>query len=173
MESILNSIKKMLGIAPDYDAFDPEIIMHINSAFMILNQLGVGPLKPFRINNAIQVWEEFLPLGDIDAVRSYIYLRVKILFDPPQSSSILQAYDAQIKELEWRMNVMADYVYDGESSETKVYDSIVDAENAVTNKLNITAGSIICVPEDDRYLVYNVVEGEDGLKLVPVGGTES
>lgn len=109
MESILSSVKKMLGIAPEYGAFDPEIIMHINSVFMVLNQLGVGPKTPFRIENAIPVWEDFLPLGDIDAVRSYMYLRVKTLFDPPQNGSVQQAYDAQVKELEWRMYTMAEF----------------------------------------------------------------
>lgn len=109
MESILSSVKKSLGIAPDYAAFDPEIIMHINSTFMILNQLGIGPAKPFRIDSAIPVWEDFLPLGDMDAVRSYVFLRVKLLFDPPQNGSVQQAYDAVSKELEWRLYTMAEF----------------------------------------------------------------
>lgn len=173
MESILNSVKKMLGIAPDYSAFDPEIIMHTNSVFMILNQLGVGPKKPFRIENALQVWEEFLPLGDIDAVRSYMYLRVKALFDPPQNGSVQQAYDAQIKELEWRMYTMAEFGpgEGGVSSIVKIYPTLSEAERALERGLITTIGSIVCIPESDRYSIYVVSEGEHSLKLLPAGGT--
>lgn len=105
MESILISIKKLLGIAEDYTQFDPDIIMHINSALMVLNQIGVGPEKPVSITDQLNTWQD--TLGDIDnieAVKSYIYLKVRILFDPP-SGSVLEALNRQIDEFEWRLSV--------------------------------------------------------------------
>ena len=109
MDSILVSIKKLLGIAADYTHFDPDIIMHINSAFSILTQLGVGPPEGFRIEDNTKTWNDFI--GDttrIDAVKSYIYLKVGLMFDPPTSSAVLSAKERQISELEWRLNVAAE-----------------------------------------------------------------
>ena len=109
MDSILVSIKKLLGIAADYTHFDPDIIMHINSAFSILTQLGVGPPEGFRIEDDTKTWNDFI--GDatkIDAVKSYIYLKVGLMFDPPTSSAVLSAKERQISELEWRLNVAAE-----------------------------------------------------------------
>lgn len=109
MDSILVSIKKLLGIAADYTHFDPDIIMHINSAFSILTQLGVGPPEGFRIEDNTKTWTDFI--GDatkIDAVKSYIYLKVGLMFDPPISSAVLSAKERQISELEWRLNVAAE-----------------------------------------------------------------
>lgn len=109
MESILTSIKKMLGIQEDYEHFDPDIIMHINTVFMILMQLGVGPENGFRIQDKKEVWSEFLPEGQqLEAVKSYMYLKVKLLFDPPLGSAVMEAYNKQISELEWRLNVQVD-----------------------------------------------------------------
>ena len=81
-ESILTSVKKMLGIQEDYEHFDPEIIMHINSAFLILNQLGVGPDKPFMIESKMDFWDDFLPEGEIELIKTYVYQKVRLLFDP-------------------------------------------------------------------------------------------
>ena len=109
MDSILVSIKKLLGIAADYTHFDPDIIMHINSAFSILTQLGVGPPEGFRIEDNTKTWNDFI--GDvtrIDAVKSYVYLKVSLMFDPPTSSAVLSAKERQISELEWRLNVAAE-----------------------------------------------------------------
>ena len=109
MDSILVSIKKLLGIAADYTHFDPDIIMHINSAFSILTQLGVGPPEGFRIEDDVKTWNDFI--GDtirLDAVKSYIYLKVGLMFDPPTSSAVLSAKERQISELEWRLNVAAE-----------------------------------------------------------------
>lgn len=115
MESILTSIKKLLGVGEDYAHFDPDIIFHINSALMTLNQLGVGPKEGFFITTDEQLWEDYLGESkQLEAVKSYIYLRVKILFDPPASSTILEAMNKQIAEFEWRLNVQA------ESTETEV-----------------------------------------------------
>ena len=106
-DSILNSVKKILGIASDYDAFDTDIIIHINSVFSTLTQLGLGPNEGFMIEDASAVWEDFL-LGDkrLNAIKTYVYLRVRVLFDPPTTGFVLAALQEQIKELEWRMNVV-------------------------------------------------------------------
>lgn len=109
MESILISIKKLLGITEEYEHFDVDIIMHINSVFMILNQLGVGPDKTFTIRDNTTTWDEFIPENEnIESVKSYMYLRVRMLFDPPSSSVIAEAINKQISELEWRLNVIAE-----------------------------------------------------------------
>lgn len=109
MESILTSIKKLLGMTEDYDAFDTDIIIHINSVFMILNQLGVGPIEGFRIEDESDVWTDFTSDAlEIESVKTYIYLKVKLIFDPPSNSTVLEAYKEQIRELEWRLNVTVD-----------------------------------------------------------------
>lgn len=111
MESILTSIKKMLGIDVEYTHFDADIIMHINSVFMILNQLGVGPAEGFTIQDETSVWSDFVsdetPV-QLEAIKSYVYLKVKLLFDPPLSSSVIESYNRQIAEFEWRLNVAVD-----------------------------------------------------------------
>lgn len=109
MESILTSIKKLLGIAEEYEHFDPDIIMHINSVFMDLNQLGVGPSEGFTIEDDTSVWTDFLPDGNkFEAVKSYMHLRVKILFDPPTSSAVMEAMKREIDKWEWRLNIAAE-----------------------------------------------------------------
>lgn len=107
-ESILTSVKKMLGIQEDYEHFDPEITLHINSVFMTLNQLGVGPEEPFRIDNKNDLWDDFIEEGQIEAVKSYMYMRVRLMFDPPTSGFLVDSLNKQIAELEWRMNVQAE-----------------------------------------------------------------
>ena len=108
-DSILTSIKKLLGITEEYTHFDPDIIMHINSVFMILSQLGVGPVNGFSISDATAVWSDFLPDGaNLQAVKSYVYQKVKLLFDPPQSSAVLDAMKQSVSEFEWRLNVEAE-----------------------------------------------------------------
>ena len=111
MESILISIKKMLGIDEEYTHFDADIIMHINSVLMILNQLGVGPSGGFIIEDETSTWSDFIPDEtpvQLETVKSYIYLKVKLLFDPPLSSSVIESYNRQISEFEWRLNVAVD-----------------------------------------------------------------
>ena len=106
MESILTSIKKLLGIDEEYTQFDSDIIMHINSVFLNLTQLGVGPSEGFQIEDDSDTWEDFI--GDsnqLQAVKSYVYLKVKLLFDPPLSSSVIESTNRMIAELEWRLNV--------------------------------------------------------------------
>ena len=109
MESILISIKKLLGIGEDSDHFDPDIIMHINSVFMDLTQMGVGPSDGFVIEDDTTEWTEFIPdTKKLQAVKTYIYLRVKLLFDPPISSAVMEAMNRDIQRYEWRLNVAAE-----------------------------------------------------------------
>lgn len=110
MDSILTSIKKMLGITEDYDYFDADIIMHINSVFMTLNQLGVGPENGFSIEDDTSVWTDFIPdVNQLQAVKSYMYLQVKILFDSASlGAATLAAYERQIQQFEYRLNLAAE-----------------------------------------------------------------
>ena len=108
-ESILNSIKKLLGLAESYTEFDTDIKIHINSVFAILQQLGVGPENGFRITGETETWADFIGTETaIDDVKSYMYLKVRLMFDPPTNSSILKANEEYIKEFEWRLNVAVD-----------------------------------------------------------------
>lgn len=108
MDSILTSIKKLLGPNEDYTHFDPDIIMHINTAFFVLNQLGVGPEDPFVIEDASATWDDFMTKGDTEMVKTYVYEYVKRAFDPPSNSSHLAALKDDMKEMEWRLNVQVD-----------------------------------------------------------------
>ena len=109
MESILISIKKLLGITEEYDQFDPDIIMHINSVFMILTQIGVGPAEGFSIEDDTAVWTDFIQdVKKLESVKTYIYLKVKLAFDPPLSSAVIESMNRLINELEWRLNVAAE-----------------------------------------------------------------
>ena len=105
--SILLSVKKVLGIAAEYLAFDEDVIMHINTALSTLTQLGVGPAAGFTVDNVDDDWNDFVDPTDhqYNAVKSYVFLRVRMLFDPPQTSYLINAMTDQIKELEWRLNV--------------------------------------------------------------------
>ena len=109
MESILTSIKKMLGITEEYEHFDSDLIMHINSVFMILTQLGVGPLSGFSIRDKTSTWEEFISdETKLQLVKSYMHMKVKLLFDPPLSSAVIASIEKMIAEAEWRLNVAAE-----------------------------------------------------------------
>jgi hypothetical protein len=103
--SILTSTKKILGIAADYTVFDLDIITHINTAFSTLTQLGIGPVAGFMIEDESAEWSDFL--GDdlqLNSVKTYVFLKTRMLFDPPQTSYLISAMNAQIEELEWRLN---------------------------------------------------------------------
>lgn len=109
MESILVTIKKMLGVDDEYEHFDPDIIVNINTVFMVLNQLGVGPQKGFFIRNKDTTWDDYIvDESNIESVKTYIYLRVRLLFDPPANSFLVEAIKSQIAEIEWRLNVQAE-----------------------------------------------------------------
>lgn len=109
MESILTSIKLLLGITEDYEAFDQQIIAHINSGFMILTQLGVGPPDGFMITSKVDTWNEFISdEKKMQLVKSYMHLKVKMLFDPPSSSAVMDSTNRMINEFEWRLNLQAE-----------------------------------------------------------------
>lgn len=106
MESILTSIKKLLGIEEDYVHFDADIIMHINSVLSILTQLGVGPSDGYSIKDANATWDEFITNpAKLELVKSYVYLKVRLMFDPPSSSSAIESMKQLISELEFRIIV--------------------------------------------------------------------
>ena len=109
MDSILTSVKKMLGIAEEYDHFDADLIMHINSVLTILGQLGVGPDEGFFIEDDGAEWADFVPdMSNLQFIKTYVYQKVKLLFDPPQSASAIEALNRSISELEWRINAQVD-----------------------------------------------------------------
>lgn len=110
MESILTSIKKMLGIAEEYEHFDTDLIMHINSVFSILNQLGVGPPEGFMITDKDTNWQDYIAdEAKLQLAKSYVYLKVRLLFDPPLGSAVIESMNRQISEFEWRLNAAVDY----------------------------------------------------------------
>lgn len=105
-ESILLSIKKLLGILESETHFDTDIIIHINSALTTLKQLGVGPEDGFKVTGTDNKWSEFIPDEKrLDSVKTYIYLKVKLVFDPPLNASLMESFKETIRELEWRLNV--------------------------------------------------------------------
>lgn len=109
INSILNGVKKNLGIDESYKAFDHDIIVAINSAFFSLRQLGVGPAEGFSIEDESVEWEAFLVSPEeVSAVRNYVYLKTRMGFDLPTTSFAIGAYESQIKELEWRLMVHSD-----------------------------------------------------------------
>ena len=109
MESILTSIKKLLGITEDYEHFDTDITIHINSVFSILTQIGVGSETGFSISDKTATWSYFVSDNTkIEMVKTYMYLKVKLLFDPPLNSSVTNSIEKTISELEWRLNVAAE-----------------------------------------------------------------
>ena len=126
MESILTSIKAMLGITEQYTHFDAELIMHINSAFSILTQIGVGPSTGFSIQDDYATWTDFMPTDPrLEMVKTYMYKKVKFIFDPPDRSVIADALKRDIDELEFRLSVAVDEVNKGVTSVTG-QDFIID-----------------------------------------------
>lgn len=108
-DSILDNTKKALGLVPEYTVFDSDILMHINTAFATLTQLGVGPTDGFMIEDKDKTWDTFLGSDPkLNLVKSYVYLRVRVIFDPPQSSFVLDSMKQQLQEFEWRLNVHAE-----------------------------------------------------------------
>lgn len=106
MDSILNSVKKMLGIEVDAKEFDDELIILINSVLGICFQLGVGPKDaPFTITGDSAIWTDFIQEDEIESVKTYVFIKVKLLFDPPSSSFVLASYKELAQEFEWRCNV--------------------------------------------------------------------
>lgn len=107
-DSILKTVKKILGLTPEYTAFDLDIITHINTAFSTLYQIGVGPTSGFAIEDDQATWSQYID-GDIaivNACKTYVYLRVRLLFDPPATSFALQSMKEQLQEYEWRISIL-------------------------------------------------------------------
>lgn len=119
MESILGSIKKLLGIAPDYTQFDQDVIMHINAVLMILTHLGVGPEEGFEIGeDYTETWEDFIGEGiKINGVKTFVYLKVRLLFDPPLSSALIESIERQAKEYEWRIREQVEEFKNSQANE--------------------------------------------------------
>lgn len=107
MDSILTSIKKVLGIEEEYEHFDVDLIMSINTVLSILTQMGIGPKNGFSITSKLETWEDFLgdKLPNLQMVKSYVEKKVKLMFDPPQSSTLVNVMNETIKELEWRIYI--------------------------------------------------------------------
>ena len=120
-ESILISVKGSLGIPENYEYFDQQILFHLNSVMAILPQIGVGPPEGFIVEDETATWGDLI--GDTSDknkflyVKSYVYLRVRLLFDPPSSSSVIDAMERQLRELEWRITVTHDIPYEEEDGE--------------------------------------------------------
>ena len=114
IDSVLESVKKMLGIDAQYDAFDQELIIHINSALGVAKQVGIQLTDSFLIEDADKTWAQVVKDPNaIPLVKSYIYLKVKLIFDPPSTGVLHEAMERQIQEFEWRLFVDADPVEEG------------------------------------------------------------
>lgn len=109
--SILNSVKQVLGLESEYDAFDQDIIMHINSTFSVLRQLGIGPEEGFMIEDSAASWDQFISTTDLmyyQMVKSYIAIKVRLLFDRPETSFAAEALEKMAAEYEWRLMAVKD-----------------------------------------------------------------
>jgi hypothetical protein len=104
--SILTATKKVLGLDESYTAFDEDLIIHINSSFATLNQLGIGPDDGFEIEDATVTWDSFSTDPRMNSVKQYIYLTVRLIFDPPSVAAVLTAFQSRVEELTWRLNVL-------------------------------------------------------------------
>ena len=121
-KSILNTIKKLLGLGVDYTPFDEDIKVFINGAMMVLQQLGVGPLTGFTVTSHEQTWADFLPSDTmLEGAKQYIYLYVKMAFDPPASSVVMDAMEKQKQEIEWRLREQAEF-FPGDGSRPGYYE---------------------------------------------------
>ena len=110
-ESILITIKKLLGLDENYEAFDTDIIVAINTALMALVQIGIGPSKGFHIEDDMATWGDFLgkDVIDLEAAKTYVFIKTRLMFDPPSSSVVIEAYNKAAAECEWRLNVQRDH----------------------------------------------------------------
>lgn len=105
MESILTSIKSLLGISEDTTVFDTDVLSGINGAFFTLTQLGIGPSEGFLVTDSTTTWSDFCNnFGALGGIKQYVYLKTKLLFDPPEHGYVVSQYESAIKELEWRLN---------------------------------------------------------------------
>lgn len=164
MESILTSIKKMIGVTEEYEHFDSDLIMHINSVFTILTQLGVGPASGFFIQDKTSTWKEFISdETKLQLVKSYMQMKVKLLFDPPLSSAVITSMEKMIAEAEWRLNVAAETDEEkGEEYEPYIgeYEITPRAFNSqMLDTANKVLGQNIVVTEIPYYETGNEANG--------------
>ena len=137
-QSILKSTKKILGLADDYTAFDSDVITHINTAFSTVNQLGVGPTGGFTIEDNADVWDDIgLPQNQENMIKTYIFLKVKMLFDPPTTSFTIDAMNDQLKELEWRLSTFREGLVPVTTTTTTI-DPIDGTTTTVTEEEVVT-----------------------------------
>lgn len=122
--SILLTVKKMLGLDEAYDAFNQDVITNINSVFLALNQLGVGP-SGFQITGDSEKWSDFVDLAKYPGIQSYVYLKTRLLFDPPTNSFLVDNIQKQIDEFEFRLNVQAEYVDTADEEEPPPTDALL------------------------------------------------
>lgn len=148
-DSILLTVKKMLGIAEEYHAFDIDIITNINSVFLTLNQLGVGPKDPYQIAGVDEVWTDFVDSKTVPGIQTYIYLKTRLLFDPPTNSFLVENVNKQISELEFRMNVQVDTKYPEEEEPSTPIEPD-DSEEMVE-----------LTPEEVKFIYENVIKKGD------------
>lgn len=149
-DSILTSVKQSLGLAEDYEVYDPELIMHINSVLGTLNQLGVGPDDGFEIADKTETWDHLLtnegalfPDKRLNPVRSYVYLRVKMLFDAPSVGYVVTAMEKMIEQAEWRITVAQDNILNPYVPPVVVNDGLDDVFDPDEVTIN---------PETDRII---------------------
>ena len=108
-ESILKTIKQLIGCPDDFEQFDLDLMIHINSAFATLTHLGVGPKEGYRITGADNVWREFEDDAQkLSLIKDYVYIKTRLLFDPPTSGSLMDSLKEQLKEMEWRLYMLYD-----------------------------------------------------------------
>lgn len=144
MDSILTTVKKLNNVAEEYDVFDIDFIVHINSVFMSLWQMGVGPKTPFSIEDENASWDEFIPADNpyYNAVKSYVALKVGMLFDPPSNGTLNNSKEKQISELEWRLNWAAEL-----GLASKVASSSPVVENVSVER--VTLNHVRCTMEQN------------------------
>ena len=110
MDSILTSTKKLAGLTDEYEYFDPDIVMYINSVFLALWQMGVGPAEGFSIDDESAIWSDFIPNDTVlrEAVKAYMGAKARLKFDPPSNSTLLEALKSDVTESEWRLTTAAE-----------------------------------------------------------------
>lgn len=149
MDSILNSIKKLIGYEPDYTRYDTDLIIHINTALGTLTQLGVGSSSGFFITDSSATWDDFIgEIGNLESVKTYVYVKVKLVFDPPPTAAAIEALNKLANELEWRINNSAEDVVSSEN-----YKDIMDELDSL--KIRVDSHdelfrALVGYDEDDR-----------------------
>lgn len=105
MDSILNNVKKLLGIDGDDDSFDVDVMTIINSTILSLAQMGIGPPNGFIVTSIENEWADWIvtPTINLEGIKTYLYLKTKLIFDPPTNSTVIEAFNKSLSELEWRM----------------------------------------------------------------------